>query len=122
MEQKEYEAVKASLKRELLGKLDCGQDFSDRQVQQMIDALLCGAGLAGKLEVAARRTMSRELFSSIRGLDVLQELLADEDVTEIMVNGPDRIFVEKDGRLMRWEGRFESMARLQDVIQQIAAG
>lgn len=122
MEQKEYEAVKASLKRELLGKLDCGQDFSDRQVQQMIDALLCGAGLAGKLEVAARRTMSRELFSSIRGLDVLQELLADKDVTEIMVNGPDRIFVEKDGRLMRWEGRFESMARLQDVIQQIAAG
>ena len=122
MEQKEYEAVKASLKRELLGKLDCGQDFSDRQVQQMIDALLCGAGLAGKLEVAARRAMSRELFSSIRGLDVLQELLADEDVTEIMVNGPDRIFVEKDGRLMRWEGRFESMARLQDVIQQIAAG
>ncbi len=122
MEQKEYEAVKASLKRELLGKLDCGQDFSDRQVQQMIDALLCGAGLAGKLEVAARRTMSRELFSSIRGLDVLQELLADENVTEIMVNGPDRIFVEKDGRLMRWEGRFESMARLQDVIQQIAAG
>ena len=122
MEQKEYEAIKASLKRELLGKLDCGQDFSDRQVQQMIDALLCGAGLAGKLEVAARRTMSRELFSSIRGLDVLQELLADKDVTEIMVNGPDRIFVEKDGRLMRWEGRFESMARLQDVIQQIAAG
>ena len=122
MEQKEYEAIKASLKRELLGKLDCGQDFSDRQVQQMIDALLCGAGLAGKLEVAARRTMSRELFSSIRGLDVLQELLADENVTEIMVNGPDRIFVEKDGRLMRWEGRFESMARLQDVIQQIAAG
>ena len=122
MEQKEYEAIKASLKRELLGKLDCGQDFSDRQVQQMIDVLLCGAGLAGKLEVAARRAMSRELFSSIRGLDVLQELLADEDVTEIMVNGPDRIFVEKDGRLMRWEGRFESMARLQDVIQQIAAG
>lgn len=122
MEQKEYEAIKASLKRELLGKLDCGQDFSDRQVQQMIDALLCGAGLAGKLEVAARRAMSRELFSSIRGFDVLQELLADEDVTEVMVNGPDRIFVEKDGRLMRWEGRFESMARLQDVIQQIAAG
>ena len=56
------------------------------------------------------------------GFDVLQELLEDKRITEIMVNGPDRSFIEKDGRLTQWQGRFESPARLLDVIQQIAAG
>lgn len=68
-----------------------------------------------------RRKLGRELFAAIRGFDVLQELLEDKRITEIMVNGPDRIFIEKDGRLTQWQGRFESPARLLDVIQQIAA-
>ena len=46
-----------------------------------------------------RRKLGRELFAAIRGFDVLQELLEDKRITEIMVNGPDRIFIEKDGRL-----------------------
>ena len=122
MEQKEYERLRADLKEQILRRLDCGQDYSDAQVQDVIDELLCSTGSAGKLEIAARRALSRELFSSIRGLDVLQVLLADSEITEIMVNGPDHIFVEKQGRLFRWEGHFESAIRLQDVIQQIAAG
>ncbi|MBQ7840556.1 MAG: CpaF family protein [Lachnospiraceae bacterium] len=122
MNRKEYEAYRAFLKQEILAELDCGQDFSDEQVRQIIDEKLRSPGCAGRLDVAARRALGKELFSSIRGMDVLQEILADKNVTEIMVNGPDQIFLEKDGRLSAYGGRFESAGRLMDVIQQIAAG
>lgn len=122
MREREYESIRVALKREILEQLDCGRDFTDAQVRALIDEKLCGREYAGKLGVASRRAMSRELFSSIRGLDLLQELLEDPEITEIMINGPDRIFVEKGGRLWPRKGRFESMTRLQDVIQQIAAG
>lgn len=117
-----YEQYKASIKKEILEKLDCGRDFSDGEVRDIIDGRLCGGDCAGRLDVAGRRRMGKELFASIRGLDVLQELLEDKSITEIMINGPERIFVERAGRLQRWKGHFESLSRLQDVIQQIAAG
>ncbi len=122
MNRQEYEEYKAAVKREILAKLDCGQDFSDEQVQRLIDERLSSRECAGKLEVAKRRALGRELFASIRGLDVLQALLEDSGITEIMINGPERIFVEKEGRLSAWNGHFESPDRMQDVIQQIAAG
>lgn len=117
-----YEQYKAAVKKEILERLDCGRDFSDNEVQEIIDERLCSKECAGRLDVAGRRRMGRELFASIRGLDVLQELLEDKSITEIMINGPERIFVERSGRLQRWKGHFESLSRLQDVIQQIAAG
>lgn len=122
MNSREYESFKAAVKRDILARLDCGRDFTDEQVKQLIDERLCSRECAGKLEVAQRRRMSRELFASIRGLDVLQELLEDSSITEIMINGPDRIFIEREGRLSAWKGHFESESRMQDVIQQIAAG
>lgn len=122
MNQEEYERYKAVLKKEIVEQLDCGRDFTDEQVRQMIDSRLCGCGSAGRLPVARRRKLASELFAAIRGLDVLQELLEDPKITEIMINGPGRIFLEKEGSLYEWKGHFESTARLQDVIQQIAAG
>ena len=62
------------------------------------------------------------LFASVRGFDVIQELIEDDDVTEIMVNGTDDIFIEQNGRLSRFEGCFESKEKLGDVVQKIAAG
>lgn len=55
-------------------------------------------------------------------MDVLQDLLEDEDITEIMVNGPSSIFVEKDGRLQKTDRKFESVERLDHIAQQIASG
>lgn len=122
MDRTEYESFKAALKRDILSRLDCGQDFTDEQVRNLIDEKLCTRECAGKLELSQRRRLGRELFAAIRGLDVLQELLEDPAVTEIMINGPEHVFVEKEGRLYAWEGHFESESRMQDVIQQIAAG
>ena len=117
-----YEQFRVQVKQEILQKLDCGLDFSDGQVRRLIDERLCRSDCIGRLDVVERRKLGRELFAAIRGFDVLQELLEDKRITEIMVNGPDRIFIERDGRLTQWQGRFESPARLLDVIQQIAAG
>lgn len=122
MTREEYERLRADLKQAILERLDYGQTFSNEQVQRIIDEKLCNGPYACRLDVASRRTLGRELFAAIRGMDVLQELLEDPDITEIMINGPDRIFLEKAGRLLEWQGHFESESRLQDVIQQIAAG
>ena len=66
--------------------------------------------------------MSRQLFHSFRKLDVIQELVEDETVTEIMVNGTEDIFLERNGQILKSDRRFMSLNRLEDVIQQIVAG
>lgn len=66
--------------------------------------------------------ISKELFNAFRKLDILQELIEDDEITEIMINGTEHIFLEKAGRIYRSDRRFVSLAKLEDVIQQIAAG
>ena len=69
-----------------------------------------------------RRRLRKELFDSLRRLDILQIFVDDSSVTEIMINGLDHIFVERDGQLQELDRAFDSMEKLQDVIQQIVAG
>lgn len=59
------------------------------------------------------------MFSSLRGLGILDELLDDDSITEIMINGPENIFVEKDGQIYRYRRQFESEQHLLDIIQRI---
>ena len=66
--------------------------------------------------------MSVAVFNSLRKLDFIQEILEDEDVSEIMINGPEVIFVEKKGKITAYENTFESTEKLEDMIQQIVAG
>ena len=66
-----------------------------------------------------RSRVVRLVFSSIRGLGILDEILADDSITEVMINGPDHIFVERGGKLTRWNKVFTSEEKLEDVIQQI---
>ena len=68
-----------------------------------------------------KRKLRQDVFNSMRKLDVLQELLEDEDVTEVMVNGPEHIFVERAGRLYETGLEFDSEERLGDIAQQIAS-
>ena len=122
MKRERYELQRTQIRAEVLKRLEGGQDFSDTQIREIIDDLLRVRVLGAGLDIEQRRRMAGEIFDSIRGLDVLQQILQEEQVTEIMINGPHRIFVEKDGRLRRWEGQFENTEKLLDVIQQIAAG
>ncbi|MCD7805773.1 MAG: CpaF family protein [Lachnospiraceae bacterium] len=68
-----------------------------------------------------KEQLCREVFNSIRGLDILDQLLNREDISEIMINGYDHIYVEREGRIERWPGRFESEERYYDIIQQMVS-
>ena len=73
------------------------------------------------MSAVTKLTLRQELFNAIRRLDLLQELIDDKTVTEIMVNGADAIFYERDGRIYTWDRHFESREKLEDVIQQIVS-
>ena len=74
------------------------------------------------LSLEEKTALGRELFNAFRKLDLLQDFLEDEDITEIMINGTDYIFYEKEGRLYQSDRRFVSKEKLEDVIQQIVSG
>lgn len=101
-------------------RLDNMWESTDEEVMELIDSLLMEEGRRYGLNLGQKSALRRELFSSVRKLDVLQELLEDSGVTEIMVNGWQRIFVEREGRVFPWEKHFTSPEKLDDVIQQIA--
>ena len=71
--------------------------------------------------VKERVMLRKKLFDSIRGLDVLQNIIDDDDVTEIMINGTDRIFIERNGKIFRYDEVFSSKERLDDLIQQMVS-
>ncbi|MCM1541084.1 MAG: CpaF family protein [Blautia sp.] len=102
--------------------MDYVKDYSDEEVEETIDEILLGQEELAIWPVELRRRMKKELFDSLRRLDILQIFVEDSSVTEIMINGKDHIFVEKEGRLRELDISFESEEKLQDVIQQIVAG
>ena len=103
----------------LMEKLDLARELSDEEILEEIDTLILEKMRDSCLSLKEKVELRQELFHSVRKLDVLQELIEDETVTEIMVNGPNAIFVERAGKLSRWEKTFTSGEKLEDVIQQI---
>ncbi len=110
------------IRKEVMGQLDLTREVPDEEVLSVIDEAVCKRAREEVLSLQSRRELRTEVFYSLRRLDMLQELLEDEEITEIMVNGADHIFYEKKGRLLRWQKKFSSREKLEDVIQQIAAG
>ena len=108
-----------SLRMLLMEKLDLARELTDEEILEEIEALILERMRDSCLSLKEKVQLRQELFHSVRKLDVLQELIEDETVTEIMVNGPDAIFVERAGKLSRWEKTFTSGEKLEDVIQQI---
>lgn len=104
---------------ELMEKLDIARELSDEEIREAIDAVMLGDKNSFPLTLRDRTRLREELFCSVRKLDVLQELIDDDSVTEIMVNGPDSIFIERDGKVKKHDRSFTSLEKLEDVIQQI---
>ncbi len=113
--------LKQEIKSRLLKKLDHSMEMEDEAVQELVENEVWLMGKETYIPLAEKKRLCREIYYAIRKYDVLQELLEDETVTEIMVNGPDHIFIEKEGRLQQWQTAFESEDKLLDVIQQIVA-
>ena len=118
---KDMSEVKKKLKESIMSRFSMERELADEEVKDIIDTQIMEQGRSLGLSLEEKRELSKELFYTIRRLDILQELTDDPTVTEIMINGKDRIFVERAGKLIRWEKSFSSDEKLEDVIQQIVA-
>ncbi len=113
---------KEQLQRLILEHMDFTESISDMELQELIYEVLRNYGQNEYLSIEDRIRLGKELFNTFRKLDFLEELLEDESITEIMINGTDNIFVEQKGKITMLPRRFESSEKLEDVIQQIVAG
>ncbi len=113
---------KQELQQQLLERLDFTRETEEEELLEILDRIIRERSSTEYIGVAEKLRLRREVFNSLRRMDVLQELLEDEDITEIMVNGAENIFIERCGRLTRFEGSFESERKLADVVQQMASG
>lgn len=112
---------KDELQALVVQKLDMGSKVEDEMILKRIDEVLTDQKKKIYLPLSRRFQYRKELFDSLRRLDVLSEVSDDPEVTEIMVNGPDHIFIEKKGKLEPFERGFSSRKKLEDIIQQMAA-
>ncbi|MCI6121182.1 MAG: CpaF family protein [Lachnospiraceae bacterium] len=106
----------------ILEEMDMTREMEDEELTQLIYRVLQEVSAQEYLSLAEKTFLGRELFNAFRKLNILQEFLEDEDITEIMINGTQSIFFEKDGRIYQSDKRFVSREKLEDVVQQIAAG
>ena len=109
------------LKQRLINGIDISKNLSDEELREIITAMVLEEFRQQHLSLKEKLKISKELFNSVRGMDVMQEILEDQEITEIMVNSYDKIFVEKKGQLYRYQGAFSSKEKLNDIIQSIVA-
>ncbi len=114
--------LKQKIRLKVLENVDYYGEVSDDVIYDEIDRQINLEARNTFLPLMDREELRDEVFSSIRGMDVLESLLNDESITEIMINGENDIFIERSGKLSRSEKVFESRERLLDIIQQIVAG
>lgn len=108
------------IRRCVLERMDVSRDLSDEELWALIDETIAEQS-TDRPALRAREAAREQVFHSLRGLDVLQELVEDPQITEIMVNGYQHIFYEKKGQLLAWDKQFSSREKLEDVIQSIVA-
>lgn len=113
------EGIRGELRRNVLGQLKDQIYLEDEQLYDQIDAVIRQKGREVYLPLKERLWLRNSLYDSFRRLDILQELLDDKEVTEIMINGAGKIFIEKKGKMLLWNRRFEKTEQLEDIIQQI---
>ena len=106
---------------ETVGRIDFADDLDEKDIYECIDDVLMGIEERRLFTPAEILKVREEVFASLRKMDILQEYLDDEEVTEIMVNGYDKIFIEKEGRLFETGKTFDSQQKLEDIIQQMVA-
>lgn len=107
------------LRERVLERMDFSRELEEAELEALIARELAGCKQARELSIQERILVEQRVFNSLRKLDILQELIEDEAVTEILVNGPSHIFYEKAGMFYEYPYRFASEEKLQDVIQQI---
>lgn len=109
------------IKKRVYEKLDMSTDIDDKDLRNVIEECVQEESKVYIIPLRQREVIEESVFNAIRRLDILQEILEDDSITEIMINGSKDIFIERDGSLQRWDKHFETTDKLEDVAQKIAA-
>lgn len=109
------------IKKRVYEKLDMSTDIDDKDLRNVIEECVQEESKVYIIPLRQREVIEESVFNAIRRLDILQEILEDDSITEIMINGSKDIFIERDGNLQRWDKHFETTDKLEDVAQKIAA-
>lgn len=118
MSEKEREEFLLEAKQYIVTYMELSR-MSDEELESRIEEVVAKQLGDRYITIEERVNLAYELFSSIRGLGLLDMIIKDEDITEVMINAPDEIFIEKKGKLERLDQKFESQRRLEDIIQRI---
>lgn len=113
--------LKEKLQQEVLNSIDLTTEISDKELLSTIDEILVVKSRENYISMQEKRKLRRDIYNSIRKLDVLQDMIENPSITEIMVNGAKDIFVEQNGVISRCSKCFESEEKLEDVVQQIVS-
>ncbi len=113
--------IEDEIRAAVMDEIDLTSDFSDEEIRGLIKEQIIRCSQQIPIGLRERIEVENHVFNSLRKLDVLEDLLADESITEIMINGPDTIFIEKNGRVIRSKEHFSSEEKLNDIIQNIVA-
>ena len=113
------EEIKVKACSIVLSKIDFADEMSKEEVLKLIDDVITALPERKELTLEETLMLRKEVYNSIKKYDVIQEYLDDESVTEIMINGTEAIFIEKNGRLIKTDKHFASPEKLEDVIQQM---
>lgn len=113
--------LEKEIRQEVMNAIDLSMDVSDEEILTLIKNSIIEKGKNRPISLADRKKIENHVFNSLRKLDVLEDLLNDEEITEIMINGPENIFIEKRGRVVHCSEKFSSEEKLNDIIQNIVA-
>ena len=121
MQNEKMEVWKKKLQEYFYQEVDVTREVTDEEISDMLNTGLHILAKECYISIPERQILKKSVFYAVRKLDVLQTLLDDDSITEIMINGYDTIYVERAGRLFRWDKTFESKEKLEDVVQQITS-
>ncbi len=114
----EEQVLVTELKKYVTENLPLSQ-MDDDQLQEKVEEIVAQRIGNVYCPIDQRVSIVEQVYSSIRGFGLLDSIIKDDTITEVMINGPDNIFIEQNGRLFKLDKQFESQRRLEDVIQRI---
>lgn len=112
---------KETIREKVISTIDMTREPQEKELHEIIDRIMEEELKEKYLTIKERIKIHKEVFNSIKGLGILEDLLEMDEVTEIMINGRNHIFIEKAGRIIPYDDSIESEESLQDIIQQIVA-
>lgn len=118
MQAEELQKLVQEIKKYVLDNIvlmNVSDEELEKRIKEIVDQRLSNR----YVPIQQKLLINQQIFSSIRGLGLLDTIMRDDNITEVMINGPDNIFIEKNGKLLKLDQKFENERKLEDIIQKI---